>query len=422
MCSHLHALKDFDPAIYNAIIGEEKRQFNSIRLIPSENYVSDAVLDASGSILTNKYSEGYAKKRYYEGQEFVDDIETLAIERAKELFGADHANVQPYSGSPANAAVFYALLKKGEKIMGLNLLEGGHLTHGWKANMSARFYESVSYHVDKDTHMLDYDALAEHVKQEKPKLIIAGYTAYPRIVDFEKFREIADSVGAYLLADISHINGLIVGGVHPNPVPYADVVSSTSHKAIRGPRGGFILSKKEHAKAIDRAIIPGLQGGPHNHTTAGIAVAFKEAMQPEFKEYAAQVVANAKHLADKLMEKGFVLVTGGTDNHLMVINTIASHDVPGKIMSEAMAKAGIVSNYNMVPFDERSPMDPSGVRLGTPAVTTRGFKEAEMDMIADWMHQVIQDPSNEQNLAKIHAEVEELCGKFPCPGIHPTDW
>lgn len=422
MCSHLKALKDFDPAIYNAIIGEEKRQFNSIRLIPSENYVSDAVLDASGSILTNKYSEGYAKKRYYEGQQYIDDIETLAIERAKELFGAEHANVQPYSGSPANAAVFYALLEKGDKIMGLNLLEGGHLTHGWKSNMSARFYESVPYHVDKDTEMLDYDAIAEHVKAEKPKLIIAGYTAYPRLIDFEKFRQIADSVGAYLLADISHINGLIVGGVHPNPVPYADVVSSTSHKAIRGPRGGFILSKKEHAKAIDSAIIPGLQGGPHNHTTAGIAVAFKEAMQPEFKQYASQVVANAKHLAEKLMEKGFVLVTGGTDNHLMVINTIASHDVTGKVMSEAMAKAGIVSNYNMVPFDTRSPMDPSGVRLGTPAVTTRGFKEAEMDLIANWMHQVIQDPSNEDNLAKIKAEVEELCGKFPCPGIHPTDW
>lgn len=422
MCSHLQALKDFDPAIYNAIIGEEKRQFNSVRLIPSENYVSDAVLDASGSILTNKYSEGYAKKRYYEGQQYIDDIETLAIERAKELFGAEHANVQPYSGSPANAAVFYALLEKGDKIMGLNLLEGGHLTHGWKSNMSARFYESVPYHVDKDTEMLNYDAIAEQVKTEKPKLIIAGYTAYPRIIDFARFREIADSVGAYLLADISHINGLIVGGVHPNPVPYADVVSSTSHKAIRGPRGGFILSKKEYAKAIDSAIIPGLQGGPHNHTTAGIAVAFKEAMQPEFKQYATQVVANAKHLADKLMEKGFVLVTGGTDNHLMVINTIASHDVTGKVMSEAMAKAGIVSNYNMVPFDTRSPMDPSGVRLGTPAVTTRGFKEAEMDMIADWMHQVILDPTNEDNLARIHAEVEELCGKFPCPGIHPTDW
>ncbi len=417
MCQDLKALQAEDPQIYNAIRAEEKRQFEAIRLIPSENYASQAVLEASGSVLTNKYSEGYAGKRYYEGQEHIDEVENLAVERAKELFGADHANVQPYSGSPANAAAYYALLEKGDTIMGLHLLEGGHLTHGWKYNMSARFYNSVPYHVDKETEMLDYDQVMEAAKEHKPNLIVCGYTAYPRIVDFAKFREIADEVGAYLLADISHINGLIVGGVHPNPVPYADVVTSTSHKAIRGPRGGFILSKAEHAQAIDKAIIPGLQGGPHNHTTAGIAVAFKEAMQPEFKEYAQQVVKNAKHLADKLMERGFVLVTGGTDNHLMVINTAKSHDIPGKVVSEALNKAGIVSNYNMVPFDERSPMDPSGVRIGTPAVTTRGFKEAEMEKIAEWMERVIKDPHNEESLKTIHAEVLELCSGFPCPGI-----
>ncbi len=415
--SDFRALKDQDPDIYHAIKHEEQRQFESIRLIPSENYASQAVLEVSGSVLTNKYSEGYSKKRYYEGQEFIDDIETLAIDRAKKLFNAEHANVQPYSGSPANAAAYFALLEQGDKIMGLHLLEGGHLTHGWKANMSARFYTSAPYHVDKDTEMLNYDQIAEAVKKEQPKLIVCGYTAYPRLIDFEKFREIADSVGAYLLADIAHINGLIVGGVHPNPVPYADVVTSTSHKAIRGPRGGFILCKEEHAKAIDRAIIPGLQGGPHNHTTAGIAVAFKEAMEPEFKEYAQQVVKNAKYLSERLMEHGFKLVTGGTDNHLMVINTIASHGVAGKIASRAFADAGIITNYNMVPFDERSPMDPSGVRLGTPAVTTRGFKEAEMDKIADWMKEIIEDPENESLGDRIFGEVTDLCNGFPCPGI-----
>jgi len=418
MNDHLAHLKAEDPKIYDAIIHEEQRQCEHIRMIPSENYVSEAVLEASGSILTNKYSEGYPHKRYYEGQEYIDDVETIAIERAKKLFGADHANVQPYSGSPANAAAYYALLEPNDKIMGLHLLEGGHLTHGWKANMSARFYTSVPYHVDKETEMLNYDQIAEKVKQEKPKLIVAGYTAYPRLIDFEKFKEIANSVGAYLLADISHINGLIVGGVHPNPVPFADVVTSTSHKAIRGPRGGFILCKEEHAKAVDRAIIPGLQGGPHNQTTAGIAVAFREAMTDEFKQYAEQVVKNSKHLAEKLKEKGFVLVTDGTDNHLMVINTVKSHDVPGKKVSRALNTAGIVTNYNMVPFDERSPMDPSGVRLGTPAITTRGFKEQEMEQIAEWMDQVIKNYENEEKLQQIHKEVLDLTKQFPCLGIN----
>ena len=417
MCQDFKALQAEDPQIYNAIKAEEKRQFDSIRLIPSENYASQAVLEASGSVLTNKYSEGYAGKRYYEGQQFIDEIETLAIERAKELFGAEHANVQPYSGSPANSAAYYALMEPGDTIMGLHLLEGGHLTHGWKFNMSARFYNSVPYHVDKDTEMLNYDQIMETAKEHKPKLIVCGYTAYPRIVDFKKFKEIADEVGAYLVADISHINGLIVGGVHPNPVPYADIVTSTSHKAIRGPRGGFLLCKAEHAEKVDKAIIPGLQGGPHNHTTAAMAVAFKEAMKPEFKEYAKQIVKNAKHLADKLMEKGFVLVTGGTENHLMVINTIASHDVPGKVISQALAKAGIESNYNMVPFDERGPMDPSGIRIGTPAVTSRGFKENEMEKIADWIERVVSNPTDDAVLNTVKNEVLELCGKFPCPGI-----
>lgn len=417
MNTHLAALQKQDPQIYDAIVAEEQRQRDCIRMIPSENYASKAVIEASGTILTNKYSEGYAGKRYYEGQENIDTIELLAIERAKKLFNADHANVQPYSGSPANMAVYFALLQPGDKIMGMNLLEGGHLTHGWKANFSARFYQSIPYTVDRDTELINYDKLAEQARAEKPKIIVAGATAYPRAVDFNRFAEIAREVGAYLLADISHINGLIVGGVHPDPVPVADVVSSTSHKAIRGPRGGFILCKSQHAEAIDKAIMPGLQGGPHNHTTASMAVAFHEAMQPEFKEYARQIVANAQKLAEEMTSRGFSLVTGGTDNHLILFNTMRSHSVPGKIVSRALYKAGIETNYNMVPFDERSPMDPSGVRIGTPAITTRGFKEAEMVKIAEFFERAIKNHDNDAELAKINAEVLEICQKFPAPGI-----
>ena len=412
--SHLNdPLKQTDPKIYNLIQEEEQRQKDTLRMIPSENYASKAVMEATGSVLTNKYSEGYPGKRYYEGQGIVDQVETLAIERAKALFGAEHANVQPYSGSPANQAAFYALLEPGQKIMGLNLLEGGHLTHGWKANFSARFYESCSYGVDEDTEMLNYDRIEAQVALEKPDLIIAGATAYPREVDFEKFHQIAKSHNALLLADISHINGLIVAGEHSNPVPYADVVTSTSHKAIRGPRGGFILSKERYAKKIDKAIMPGNQGGPHNHTTAAMAVAFLEASQPEFKTYASQIKANAKALADELINLGFSLVTNGTDNHLILLNTIRSHDIPGKKFSRALYHAGIETNYNMVPFDTRTPMDPSGVRIGTPALTSRGMAPDDMKQVAKYFHEVATNINDEPKLSEIKKQVIDFCSKFP---------
>jgi glycine hydroxymethyltransferase len=412
--SHLNnSLQQTDPQIHQLIQAEEQRQKETLRMIPSENYASKAVMEATGSVLTNKYSEGYPGKRYYEGQEIVDQVENLAIQRAKKLFNAEHANVQPYSGSPANQAAYYALLEPGAKIMGLNLLEGGHLTHGWKANFSARFYESASYGVDKDTEMINYDRLEAQVALEKPDLIIAGATAYPREVDFERFHKIAKSHNALLLADISHINGLIVAGEHPDPVPYADVVTSTSHKAIRGPRGGFILSKKKYAKAIDKAIMPGNQGGPHNHTTAAMAVAFHEASQPEFKTYAKAIKANASALASELKKLGFSLVTDGTDNHLILLNTIRSHDIPGKTFSQALYKAGIETNYNMVPFDTRSPMDPSGVRIGTPALTSRGMTESDMTQVAKFFQQVAENIQDETKLSAIHQEVLSFVNQFP---------
>lgn len=406
-----------DPEIYNLIKKEEDRQRDSIRLIPSENYVSKAVLEATGSVLTNKYSEGYAHKRYYEGQEFIDGVEDLAIERAKKLFGAEHANVQVYSGSPANLAVYFALLEPGDTVMGMSLPHGGHLTHGWKVNFSGKWFKTCQYTVSEKTHQLDYDEIRAMAKECKPKMIFAGASAYPRKIDFEKFGEIAKEVGAYFVADIAHINGLIVAGEHPDPVPFADVVTSTSHKAIRGPRGGFILSKKEHAEAIDKAVFPGLQGGPHNHTTAGIAICFKEAMTEEFKEYGRQVVRNAKKLADELLSRGYELVTGGTDNHLLLIDTIKSKNLPGKIVAKALDKAGIVCNYNTVPWDQRKPFDPSGIRIGTPAITSRSMKEAEMIMVANWIDKVCNNTENDAILNSIKSEVKELCDKFPAPGL-----
>ncbi len=412
--NHLNnTLQQTDPTIHKLIQEEEQRQKDTLRMIPSENYASKAVMEATGSVLTNKYSEGYPGKRYYEGQGIVDQVENLAIDRAKKLFNAEHANVQPYSGSPANQAAFYALLEPGNKIMGLNLLEGGHLTHGWKANFSARFYKSSSYGVDKDSETLNYDKIEAQVALEKPDLIIAGATAYPREVDFQKFHQIAKSHNALLLADISHINGLIVAGEHSDPVPYADVVTSTSHKAIRGPRGGFILSKAKHAKKIDKAIMPGNQGGPHNHTTAAMAVAFHEASQPEFKTYAQQIKANAKRLSEELLKLNFSLVTGGTDNHLILLNTIRSHDIPGKKFSRALYHAGIETNYNMVPFDTRTPMDPSGVRIGTPALTSRGMQPNDMEQVAKFFHKVSQNINDEQELSEIKKEVLAFCNHFP---------
>jgi glycine hydroxymethyltransferase len=409
-------LERTDPEIARLIQQEETRQFESIRLIPSENYVSHAVLEATGSILTNKYSEGYPGKRYYEGQEFIDPIESIARERAQRLFGADHANVQPYSGSPANLAIYYALLEPGDKVMGMSLPHGGHLTHGWRVNFSARYYRAVQYTVDPVTHRIDYDQVRTLAKQEQPKLIFSGATAYPREFDFKAFADIAQEVGARFVADIAHISGLIVAGVHQSPMPYADAVMTTTHKTLRGPRGAMIMCKAEHADAIDRAVFPALQGGPHNHTTAAIAVALREASTPEFKAYGQQIVHNAKALAAALLSHGFALISGGTDNHLILID-MTNKGVTGKQASRALARAGIETNANTIPYDPRRPFDPSGVRIGTPAVTSRGMQEPEMQRIAGWINQVVNDTKDEALHAKIRDEVREFCRAFPCPGI-----
>ena len=409
-------LERTDPDIARLIQQEETRQFDSIRLIPSENYVSHAVLEATGSVLTNKYSEGYPGKRYYEGQEFIDPIESIARERAKHLFGADHANVQPYSGSPANLAIYYAFLEPGEKVMGMSLPHGGHLTHGWRVNFSARYYQSVQYTVDPVTHRIDYDQVRDLARKERPKLIFSGATAYPREFDFKAFAEIAKEVGARFVADIAHIAGLIVAGVHQSPIPHADAVMTTTHKSLRGPRGAMILCKAEHAEAIDRAVFPSLQGGPHNHTTAAIAVALQEASSPEFQAYGRQIVHNAKALAEALLSHGFTLISGGTDNHLILID-LTSKGATGKQASRALAMAGIETNANTIPYDPRRPFDPSGVRIGTPAVTSRGMQEGEMQRIAAWINRVVSDVKNEAEQARIRAEVREFCRAFPCPGI-----
>ena len=370
-------------------------------------------MQAAGSLLTNKYSEGYPGARYYEGQSNIDQIETLAIKRACELFGAEHANVQPYSGSPANLAAMFALLEPGDTIMGLNLSEGGHLTHGFKLNFSAKFFKSVAYTLDPKTETLDYDQIAELAKKHQPKMIIAGYTAYPREVDFAKFRQIADSVGAYLLADISHINALVIAGLHSNPVPYADVVTTTTHKALRGPRGGLILCKKEHATKIDKAIMPGLQGGPHNHITAAKAVAFKLAQQPEFTEYAKQIVANAKALEESLIEQNVRLVSGGTDTHLLIIDSMQSFNVNGRELAQALNQVGIVCNCNTIPFDPNPPFKPSGIRIGTPAITTRGLTPKDMPLIANWIVQTAKNIDNQSQLEHIHTQVLDFLKTKP---------
>jgi glycine hydroxymethyltransferase len=410
------ALKQTDPEIFELIRKEERYEIDSVRLIPSENYVSSAVLEATGSILTNKYSEGYPGKRFYEGQRYIDQIESLVVERARELFKVEHVNVQPYSGSPANLAVYFGLLAPGDTIMGLALPMGGHLTHGWNVSITGTFWRASQYVVDRETQRIDFDAVRELARKERPKIIVTGATAYPRTIDFAAFAEIAREVGAYLLADISHIAGLVVGGVHPDPAPYADVITTTTHKTLRGPRGAMIMCRKELADRIDRAVFPGLQGGPHNHTTAAIGVALKEAATPEFREYAAQIVRNAKALGDELRARGFTLVTGGTDNHLLLVD-LTNKKVIGKKAARALDEAGIVCNFNTVPYDPRKPFSPSGLRLGTPAVTSRGMGESEMRQIARWMEQAVARVDDKPALAKIAGEVAEMCRHFPAPGL-----
>ena len=412
----MNRLEKSDPQIFNLIKQEELRQKNKIRLIASENYVSSAVMEATGSVLTNKYSEGYPGKRYYEGQQFIDQVEALAIQRAKDLFGAEHVNVQPYSGSPANLAVYLAFIKPGDTILGMALPHGGHLTHGAKVSISGKYFVAESYALDKETGLLNYDTIREKALACRPKILIAGHSAYPRILDFVKFREIADACGALLLVDMAHFSGLVAGGVHPSPFPYADVVTTTTHKSLRGPRGAMILCKQEHAQAIDKAVFPGLQGGPHNNTTAAIAVALKEASTDGFKQYAAQIIKNAQALAATLLDKGFNLVTGGTENHLMLID-LTNKGVTGKIAAKALDAAGIVLNYNAVPYDTRKPFDPSGIRLGSVAVTSRGFKEDQMVQIGQWIDMVISDPANTSLQGEITEAVETLCASYPAPGL-----
>jgi glycine hydroxymethyltransferase len=406
-----------DPTLADLVEREARRQHDVLRMIPSENYVSSAVLEATGSLLTNKYSEGYAGKRYYEGQQLIDPIEQLAVERAQALFGVDHANVQPYSGSPANLAIYLAYMTPGDTFLSLELAHGGHLTHGSPVSATGKWFRPVHYGVDPQTGRIDMDQVRDLALRERPKMILCGGTAIPRIIDFPAFAAIAREVDALLVADIAHIAGLIAGGAHPSPVGHAPVISTTTHKTLRGPRGAMLLTDAEHATAIDKAVFPGLQGGPHNHTTAGIAVALHEAAQPAFSTYAHQIVANAQALAAALTERGFDLVSGGTDNHLILVN-LASKGINGKPAAKALDRAGIELNFNTVPFDPRKPWDPSGIRLGTPALTTRGLTEAQMPQVAAWMDAAIaaKIAGDEAALDKIAGEVADLLTAFPIPG------
>ncbi|MBU1613349.1 serine hydroxymethyltransferase [Patescibacteria group bacterium] len=410
-----HSLKDFDPDILNIIKKEQKRQEEGLEMIPSENFVSPAVLEALGSVLTNKYSEGYVGKRYYGGCEFVDEVETLAIERAKKIFGAEHVNVQPLSGAPANIAVYFALLKPGDIVLGMDLSHGGHLTHGHPVTGMAKIFNFIRYKTDANGK-IDLDNLRAMALEHKPKIILVGYSAYSREIEYEKIKNIADEAGAITMADIAHIAGLIAGGVMNNPVPIFDVVTTTTHKTLRGPRGGMIMCKAKLAKAIDKAVFPGLQGGPHENNIAAKAVAFKEALEPEFKEYAKQIVANAKILETEFLKMDYKLCFGGTENHLLLID-ISNKGLSGKEAETALDKAGITTNKNMIPDDPRSPMDPSGIRLGTPALTTRGFKENEMLQVAKWIDEAIMNWKDETKLDDIRAQVLELTKKFP---LYPT--
>ena len=402
----------FDKELFDAIANEDNRQEHGIELIASENFVSKDVMRAQGSILTNKYAEGYPGRRYYGGCEVVDVVENLAIDRAKELFGAEYANVQPHSGSQANMAVYNALLEPGDKILGMNLSHGGHLTHGSPVNFSGKMYNFVAYGVTKDEEVIDYDEVLRVAKEEQPKLIVAGASAYSRTIDFKKFGEIAEEVGAKFMVDMAHIAGLVATGHHPNPVPYADVVTTTTHKTLRGPRGGLILAKKEYARKLNSAIFPGIQGGPLMHVIAAKAVALFEALQPEFKDYIEQVVANAKAMADTFKDSKFHLVSNGTDNHMFLLG-VSDYDLNGQELETLLDSVGITVNKNGIPFDELPPTKTSGVRIGTPAVTTRGFKEAEVQQVAKWIVKVAENQDNSEVLDEIRKEVRALTDKFP---------
>ncbi|MDF1579595.1 MAG: serine hydroxymethyltransferase [Desulfuromonadales bacterium] len=402
----------FDPEIANAIQQETRRQEYSLEFIASENFVSENVLEAQGSVLTNKYAEGYPGKRYYGGCEFVDVAEQLAIDRAKEIFGAEHVNVQPHSGSQANMAVYFTVCEPGDTVLGMNLAHGGHLTHGSPVNFSGKLFNIVAYGVDKETGFIDYDEVERLALEHKPKLIVVGASAYPREIDVPAFRRIADRCGALVMVDMAHIAGLVAAGVHPNPVPYAEFVTTTTHKTLRGPRGGMILCREEYAKKLNSNIFPGIQGGPLMHVIAAKAVAFKEVLSPEFKVYARQVVNNAQALADGLTRRGFNLVSGGTDNHLLLVD-LSGTELTGKVAEETLEKAGITVNKNAVPFDTRSPFVTSGFRIGTPATTTRGLKEAEMEQVAGWIERALADVEDSAELEKIREEIRALCQRFP---------
>jgi glycine hydroxymethyltransferase len=401
-----------DKTVFDLLKHEIEREEFSLILIASENYVDEEILEVQGCVLTNKYAEGYPAKRYYSGCQFLDEIETIAIERAKTLFKAEHANVQPHSGSAANMAVYYAALKVGDKILGMDIAHGGHLTHGARVSFSGKFYQAVGYQVMKESEMLDYDEIRKVAIAEKPKLIVAGASAYPRTIDFKKFREIADEVGALLMVDIAHIAGLVAAGLHPDPVEHAHFVTTTTHKTLRGPRGGMVLCKSEFAKAIDSAVFPGIQGGPLMHVIAAKAVALGQALTEDFKEYQRQIIKNARRLCSALEKKGYRIVSGGTDNHLFMVD-LTSKGITGKEAQESLEASGIMINKNLIPFDTKSPNVTSGIRVGTPAVTTRGMKEAEMDVIADLMDAVLQDPANEALMATTREKVKEMCKRFP---------
>jgi glycine hydroxymethyltransferase len=406
-----------DADVQRLIEKETKRQKEGLELIASENYVSRAVLEAMGSVLTNKYSEGYPGKRYYGGNEVIDEVENLAVERAKKLFGAEHVNVQPLSGSPANLAVYMALLEPGDKVLGFSLEAGGHLSHGHPLNFSGKLYTIVPYLVKKETETIDMDEVEAIALRERPKMILAGFSAYSRNLDWRRFKEIADKIGAFTFADIAHVAGLIAGGELESPIPYFDVVSTTTHKTLRGPRGAIIMCKERFAKDIDRAVFPGVQGGPHDHINAAKAVAFGEALAPEFKEYSKQVIANARAFAASLAKSGYRIISGGTDNHIVLVDMFGSKKISGKEAETTLEKVNISVNKNMIPFDPRKPLDPSGVRLGTPAVTTRGLKEADMETVAAFIDEALANRDDESNLREIKERVREFALKFPVPGI-----